>query len=510
MSELAWPMDRVHRAARGLSLLAALLGAELRAAEASSASPANPPAPCPASAVRLPVGADLAAVVGRAPEGASFCVAAGVHRMQTITPKDRQSFYGEPGAILNGSRQLTGFAREGRYWVTDGQRQHGWRRLDVPCIAARPRCGFPEAVFIDDRPLFHAASRNTVTGDSFFLDYDSGRRYLGVNPAGRRVEASVSATAFVGGARDVLISGLVVEKYASAAQEGAIGQNKKSEGWIIRDSVIRLNSAAGLLVGTRSQVLRNHIRDNGNMGAGCGGEDVLFEENEIARNGYFSGIEPLWEGGGVKCVGTTHLIFRRNRVEGNNGIGLWTDYDNIHTLYKDNLLLRNVNSGISHEVSYNAVIRGNYLYGNGDGFHVWLWGGAIQIQNSRNVLVQGNLVIAYAGNGISLIQQDRGVGRFGPFFTTGNKVFGNVVISMTANGGRSGAVADHDPEEMWKGKNTFAGNVYHVADPRAAYWAWGGRDRTWADYRASSGQDADSTLFALPAARAGSRKAQAR
>ncbi len=466
----------------------------------ASASPIPGEAPpCPLSAIRLPLGADLAMAVGRAPEGASFCIASGVHRMQSITPRNNQSFFGEPGAVLSGARQIPRFTREGRHWMAEGQRQRGHRRPDVPCATDRPRCGFPEAVFIDDRPLFHAASRAAVTPDSFFLDYDTGRLFIGTDAAGRRVEASAVPSAFFGDATGVQIAGLVVEKYSSEAQAGAIGHTGGTREWLIRDSVIRLNSAAGLKVGSGSRVLRNRIFNNGNLGVSCIGDDLRFEDNEISRNGYFRGMDTLWEGGGVKCFGTSRVAFRRNRVEANNGIGLWTDYDNVDALYEDNLLLRNVNSGISHEISYRAIIRRNYLFDNGAGFSVWLWGSAIQVQNSRDVLVQGNLVVAYRGNGIGLIQQSRGEGRLGPWVTTGNRVVGNVVVSMVPGSGRSGAVADHDHAGLWNGDNVFSGNAYHVTDPQGPYWAWRENYHRWTDYRLTSRQDGDGSMLLLQA-----------
>jgi hypothetical protein len=465
------------------------------AAGAQPSAPATAGAGCPTAAIRLPPGADLATIVANSPEGASFCIGSGLHRLQRIRPKDRQSFFGQPGAIMNGARLLQGFTRDGPHWVVGGQRQRGHRRPDVPCLPDHPRCGFPEAVFVDDRPLLHAASRAAVTADSFFLDYDTGRLFLGLDPTGRRVEASAVAAAFTGEARGVLIAGLVVEKYSSEAQAGAIGHDRKPREWTVRDSEIRLNSAAGLMVGSGSRVLRNRIHGNGNLGVGCGGEDVLFEDNEISGNGHFRGMNPLWEGGGVKCFGTSRVTFRRNRVEANNGIGLWTDFDNVDTLYEGNLLLRNANSGISHEISYRAVIRGNVLIGNGDAFNIWLWGSAIQLQNSREVLVEGNLVVAWRGNGIGLIQQDRGAGRLGPWVTTGNRVSGNVVISMLPGSGRSGAVADHDHDGLWNGGNVFAGNIYHVTDTGGPYWAWREGYLRWAEYRARSGQDADGMLL---------------
>ena len=53
------------------------------------------------------------------------------------------------GTVLNGSRLLTDFSREGRYWVASGQTQHG--RKHGECVSAAPACNLPEGVFIDDK-----------------------------------------------------------------------------------------------------------------------------------------------------------------------------------------------------------------------------------------------------------------------------------------------------------------------------------------------------------------------
>jgi hypothetical protein len=40
--------------------------------------------------------------VNAAPEGTTFMPKSGVHRLQTVTPKNGNTFLGEPGAILDG------------------------------------------------------------------------------------------------------------------------------------------------------------------------------------------------------------------------------------------------------------------------------------------------------------------------------------------------------------------------------------------------------------------------
>src|SRR6476659_4856995 len=92
--------------------------------------------PCPSGAIVVEPGASIQAAVDRASEGAVFCLKAGIHRMQVIRPKRSQSFRGEKHTVLNGSRLLTTFGREGRFWVVSGQDQHG--RKDGYCDEQKP------------------------------------------------------------------------------------------------------------------------------------------------------------------------------------------------------------------------------------------------------------------------------------------------------------------------------------------------------------------------------------
>ena len=54
------------------------------------------------SVVRVPPGTDIAALARRSPAGTTFLLLAGVHRRQSITPRDGMTFVGETGAVLDG------------------------------------------------------------------------------------------------------------------------------------------------------------------------------------------------------------------------------------------------------------------------------------------------------------------------------------------------------------------------------------------------------------------------
>src|SRR5689334_8694345 len=62
-------------------------------------------------------GDDIGNLVRQKPPGTVFRIQAGVHRLQSIIPKDGDLFIGVPGAILSGAQLLSGFSRFGRLWT---------------------------------------------------------------------------------------------------------------------------------------------------------------------------------------------------------------------------------------------------------------------------------------------------------------------------------------------------------------------------------------------------------
>lgn len=449
----------------------------------------------PAGAIVVPVGVDIQSVVDSAPAGSTFWIEAGEHRMQSVTPKDNDHFIGQEGAILNGSHQITDFTKEGANWVASDQTQEGMRLSTDKGIPGAERAGYPETFFIDDKPLSPVDSLGKVAPGKFYFDYAADKIYFQDDPAGHKVEAGVSPFAFAGGAKGVTVENLVIEKYDPPVQHAAVGWDPSAQGWVVQNNEIRLNYALGAYVGTDGKIVGNNIHDNGQMGLGANGTDILVQGNEIGHNGYFAGIDPGFEGGGSKFAQTTNLQVLGNYAHDNNGYGLWTDIDNIHTLYDGNTVVNNLAGGISHEISYDATIRNNVVTGNGSPTAPWLWDGQIQIQNSKNVEVYGNHVDATTGgNGITLIQQDRGSGAYGPHTTTGNAVHDNVIVDGTPGAGVSGSVADFDEAGLRNGGNSFANNAYHYADPSGQHFSWVNTGYDFSGFQTTAGEDAGATI----------------
>jgi parallel beta-helix repeat protein len=437
----------------------------------------SPPAQSQQTIVLSP-GQNLAAIVAHAPEGTRFLFEPGIYRQQMIRPKNRQEFIGQEGAILSGAMVLASWTDYSGLWKHEGLPEP----LDFrgECDDGRDLCGHREDLFVDGRLYKRVEFLEELGSGTWY--YEDRSAHLADDPSGKLVELSVTPRAFGGDAEGVVIKDLIVEKYASNAQEGAIFADE-ARGWHLANVTSRWNHGAGLSFGPETLIEGGSYSHNGQIGiAGSGGEDSRIEGVEIAFNNY-AGYEAGWEAGGTKFWDTRGLIVRNTCVHHNEGKGLWTDFDNIDTLYEGNIVFSNANDGIKHEISYGAIIRDNIVAANGYGYDNWLWGSQILVQNSSNVEVYGNLVEVSVtfGNGVSIVHQDRGEGAYGPWHSINNAVHDNTVIHLGSQG-QNGIATDEDDDSFWKeANNQFDRNTYVVADPEAEHWTSINRDAVWQD-----------------------------
>ena len=436
----------------------------------------------PTGAIILHPGDNISALVSASPTGTTFYFEPGIYRGVSLAPKDGQAFIGAEGAILNGSAVLSNWTQSGNLWVIGGQTQQGRVHPGAEFEPGTQRPGYPETVFLDNTPLKPVDALSKVVPGTFYFDYAADKIYIADNPTGHTIEAGKLTDAFHGSATNVTVQNLVIEKYDPQIQDGAI---QGGRGWTIQDNEVRLNYAVGIIGVDGSKLIGNYVHDNGQMGLGGFGDNILVQGNEIAKNGYWSGIDVLWEGGGFKFANTDNLVVRGNYSHDNNGIGMWTDGDNIHTLYEDNVVVHNGMGGISHEISYQAIIRNNTLIGNGaDDPRSWWWGNEIQIQNSQNVEVYGNRVeMTGGGNGIVIIQQNRGSGTFGTYTTTGNQIHDNIIVDHDGEG-YIGGVADYNQSGMLSGGNIWSNNQYFMSDGGDRF-EWGG-SKTFTQFKGAA------------------------
>lgn len=454
----------------------------------TSAPPTTTLPPDPVDGIVVQPGDDLNGLVTAAPEGTGFLLQPGVHRIQPITPKDGMAFVGSPGTVLNGAQALQGFTEESGLWRLDGVQQTGVQ--SGICLANASGCTFSQDLFMDDVMLWQVTELDDLDEGRWFWDGET--IYVANDPTRRRVELSVSSHAFVGAADDVEISGLKVEKFATPAQEGTIqaqelGDGERGQRWVIQDVEVTGSHAVGIRTGDYTLVSGAHVHHNGQMGvAVSGGTDVVLENSEIAFNN-IAGFDWTWEGGGMKATRTEGFVVRNNDAHDNIGPGLWTDIDAMNTLYEGNRVVDNTAAGIFHEISGPAIIRDNYVEGNGFGKAEWLWGAGILIAASNDVEVTGNEVIDNA-DGIAGIQQYRQDGPRAPYLLQDVLISGNTIRMQQ---GQTGVVEDAGMGEVFSGRNiVFEANTY--LDVTGRRFAWNGRSldrRGWL----ATGQDAGAS-----------------
>ena len=453
-------------------------------------------------------------IVQGAPAGSTFWFEPGVHRMTTaITPREGDSFHGGAGAVLSGAKVLSSWAVDGDTWKATGQTQQGSVTAHS-CAVGYPLCNRPEELFIDDVRMLHVASIGAVTTGTWHFDYDNDTIYIGDDPSGKTVETSFVNHAIWGNADNVTVKNLTVEKFANAAQTGAIWSERSGGdggNWLVEGCTVRLNHGVGIRVGYGAVVKGNTVTRNGQMGvASVGGTGTLFEDNEISYNNE-AGYDYGWEGGGSKFVGTDGLILRGNFVHHNYGPGLWCDIDNINTLYEDNIVEDNAHNGIFHEISYDAIIRNNVVNRNGldvgTSSYGWVYGAGIFVSNSPNVEVYGNTVEGNL-NGITAVNQNRGTGAYGAYELKNLYVHDNTVHMQwnpdhynydsppLGYRSKSGVArdTDYDPFEP-EANNVFENNDYIVdADTSASWFAWANGERNWTQWTTTYGQDAGGSI----------------
>jgi hypothetical protein len=281
----------------------------------------------------------------------------------------------------------------------------------------------------------------------------------------------------------VVIKGFVIEHFAGEDEPGRRHAIDSGKRWRIVRNEIRYNGGGGLNVDPGTVVRRNYIHHNGLYGVNAMGADIKLLKNEISFNSTLQKDSPNVDAGASKFIRTSGLVVRGNFVHHNYGAGLWTDGDNIHTLYEGNRIVSNLGSGIHHEISYDAVIRDNVLRNNAStyaGRTVW-WGSQIRISSSSNVEIYRNRIKAKSNvNALGIIDFDRGTGAYGPWRAKNIDVYSNI---MVLKGGSVGAV-DQEADNNVR----FRRNTYFLDDINGTYFQWNNDHWTAAEWR-SYGND---------------------
>lgn len=234
-----------------------------------------------------------------------------------------------------------------------------------------------------------------MPNDSFYYDQANKKLFIQTNLdiEKNKVEVSVRWRPFFAEqVSGIVLDGLVFEHsnashWGRGAVVSIIGDDNT-----IRNVRVKYADDIGIgLVGNRNKLIDSEVTYSGRLGVGGRGEHNLIKGVTASYNNT-RGFNKWWEAGGFKFVGNGGLQdseFIGNTAIGNNGDGIWFDWQNKNNLIRGNVAAYNTGFGIHYELSQSGVIQDNYVYGNGQR--------GIYLRDSANCSVAHNMVV---GNGL--------------------------------------------------------------------------------------------------------------
>ncbi len=166
----------------------------------------------------------------------------------------------------------------------------------------------------------------------------------------------------------ITLQGLTFDGCGSSVQSGAI---KCKSNWTLEDVIVQNTDGVGITIDGHSEnvtwtrVVTQHngymgwgggeskhirITDSGTFRNNLGWPTNTFGDHGHEKNGKWY-VDPQFEAGGGKFAVCDDLVMTRVWAQGNNGPGIWFDYQNKNIVVKDSMSIGNV--GLIH--SYDAV-----------------------------------------------------------------------------------------------------------------------------------------------------------
>jgi parallel beta-helix repeat protein len=352
----------------------------------------------------------LAAAIERVETGDAIILRGGTYRVgglllnQGITLQP----YANERPILKGTEVATEWkAQPNGLWRTS------WKKL-FPAKPAdwwrRERSGREtplylfnnDMLFVDGAVLNAVGFENQVDEKSYYIDYEAGQVYIGVDPANHVVEITAHDSALVRTTEDVhgkqndhkgpAIRGLTFTQYAYRALEiqgtepGKLSDpstfGKEVVGTLLENVTISYCSrVAGYFRGDKLVIRNCLVADTGTEGLYIiDSADVLLEKNIVTRTnvekitGYFASA--------VKIFNQSYRVTCRDNliIDNPQSSGVWYDVGNVDGVFVNNWVER-TNDGFFFEISKGAICAGNIFVNCNKGIHVL---------NSSNVQVYQN------------------------------------------------------------------------------------------------------------------------
>ncbi|TCO09589.1 right-handed parallel beta-helix repeat-containing protein [Natronoflexus pectinivorans] len=314
--------------------------------------------------------------------------------------------YMDERPVLNGTLIANDWQQDGELlWATDWDYlfpagpEDWWRREIFEETTPLHRFN-NDGVFVDGQFLQSAGSKEEVTAETYYVDYENKKIYIGLNPEGRTIEITAFRKALYRPLYEVhgkqpdnkgpIIKGITFTQYPDTMVHiGGVGlaidqHGRDVEGTYFENCVFSKNFRIAVFSISDNMVMRNcKFYDTNTEGLYVvASADVLIEHNIFRNNNIekWTGFYPA----AVKIFNQSHnATFRENLVTDHpNSNGVWYDVGNNNGVFVNNLV-ENVGSP-------NEPFRDEQVWPSSNGFFFEISNGAIC---AGNVFVNCNQAI---------------------------------------------------------------------------------------------------------------------
>ncbi|BBE22145.1 hypothetical protein MN0502_10280 [Arthrobacter sp. MN05-02] len=356
----------------------------------------------------------IKAAISEARSGQTIVLRGGVYPESVKIPTTKQitlQAFPQEEVWLDGSVPVFDFEPDGAAFVADGWTAEfdasptyswgnedgttpGWTFVDPEY----PMASHPDQVWIDGTAQRQVGFLGELTPDSFYVDYDGDRLFLGSDPAGKDVRASSLAKAISIQSAGSAIKGIGVRRFSQSVPHMAAVTLESSD-ISVENVVIEQTSTTGLAVsGTDARLEGITLTQNGMLGASATYADGLSATNLKVTDNNTEGFNHSPAAGGVKIGRTRTVQVQDSIFSANDGTGLWFDESVFDLTASGNEIVGNRGHGLSVEISARAVLANNVIARNE--------GHGLKINNTSDVEVWNN---SFIGNGrpINIVQDAR-------------------------------------------------------------------------------------------------------
>ena len=345
--------------------------------------------------------------VDRARDGDTIVLREGTYRQHvTIDKAVTVQNYPREAVWFDGSSTVVGFVPDAAAWRLDG-----WAtsfdsspsftvgdQSDGFLDPAYPMAAHPDQVWIDGKAQHQAASRSGLGPGQFYVDDAADRLYLGSDPSGRSVRASILGRAIEIRAAGATLRGVGVRRYAPSVPEmGAITVERPRVR--VENLEVTDNSTIGisfLAEGIRANGLT--VRRNGLLGVHGNHSDNLRLRDVRARENNAEHFSQSPVSGGLKITRSRGVSLARSTLESNDGPGVWLDESVYDGQISGCVIRSNAGHGISLEISGLMTVAGNLIQDNARF--------GIKINDTSDVSIWNNTV-ADNDRPINIVQDQR-------------------------------------------------------------------------------------------------------